>query len=375
MSQRPNIVLLATDSEDSQSKARHYRTAAFALGLTVAHRPNDATKAISPCSDYLALEAAWMCQTYGVPGPSPLAVTVATNKSLAYSYLKHCGLPTLFWIVPIRESDLRASFAGPVIVKPEISSGSFSWHSWGYRIYRNIAEFRLELREKRLTRRFFDYQMHPDSRVGRYLVMEYVGGGVVYSVEAIAKARAFNVYGYFEQHLIPDSRKATRSRSAFFERPPARLGTIGKAFEAFVGLGLRHSVIYFQYVRKGGRPYILDVNVRPGSLLERVAIALGLPFFERLLRYRFGLDRRVDLALPARCLGVRRMSIPIRAGKRRAIFGGECIPVVSEINYDPKRPYDTTPARPIFALPCDSRREFEMRADEIAANTRIVQIR
>src|SRR5262249_37631330 len=137
-----------------------------------------------------------------------------------------------------------------------------------------------------------------------------------------------------------------------------RLRDMVAMIEAFRGIGLRRSVVYLQCVERNGRLFPIDVNLRPGTFWNAVCRAFAIPFFPRALAFMLGWRRDLPVELPERYVGVRRIFFEPRPGRHQAILAGDCVPLIDELFYDPRRPYDREHAWPMFAVPCRSVREF-----------------
>jgi hypothetical protein len=363
---RENIVLLTTWSRESRSKMRQYAAAAAELGLDVREEhPDRRTAGVIACSDHRAVDAAWLCHKHGIPGSDPVAATVATNKSLAYSFIESRGFRTLRWEVPLSEADLRDGLRKPVIVKPDRGSGSRSDHPWGYQAFRSAKAFLDYLRRTRQLQAFLDYQRAPSHWWGRYLLMEYVPGRLYGVAAAIADGRVA-VYDTHGLATMPDSMLI---ETTLFGEQHEDMRAIARIAEAFAALGLRRTVLYTQCVARGGRLYPIDFNLRPGTMFDLLVGVLRLPFYAQALSFFLGRHRKMRFRWPSRYLGARRMHLPLRPGRRKVSFGPGAIPVVSEFHYDPRKPYDSGHALPIFAVRCTGRRDFDRRSRAVIART------
>ena len=63
------------------------------------------------------------------------------------------------------------------------------------------------------------------------------------------------------------------------------------------------------------------------------------------------------------------MNAPLQPGRREVTFGAGAIPLMSDLHYDPSRPYDTGHALPVFAVQCSGWRDFDRRAEAVIAGT------
>jgi len=368
MKSKRNIVLLGTDSRDSRAKARYYTRAARELGLAVRDYPDRRTLAVLPCSDFLAVDAARLARAHGIPGPDPLAVTIAGDKSLAYEFLRSRGFRTLFWHVPTREEDLGIALDCAVIVKPEKGSGSFAGYPWAYKTFRNLRAFGRYLKTRKLHRKFFEYQSRPDSLLGRFFVMEYAPTSVIHSVAAVVGDKRVEECAVGDLTTHPETKMPMSMIVGKRHREAAAAFAM---IEAFAKAGLRRSVVYLQCIEHKGRLYPMDVNLRTGTLWAAAAEGLDLRLHTRILAFQLGLEPRLRFRWPAPYVGVWRMPLPLEGGRRRVIFGDGCIPLITELSYDPKKPYDIGHAWPMFAVAFRGYEDFDARADAIMASAEI----
>jgi hypothetical protein len=363
---RRNIVLLSTDSRESESKKLHYTEAAASLGLEVRAYPDRRTECVLACSDFRAVDAAWLCKLHGIPGSDPIAASIASQKSLTYQFLQSRGFRTLHWQLPIELRDLQHSFDRPVIVKPDRGSGSFARHPWGYRVFASVDAFRRYLVRNRLLGTFLRYQADPSSGSGRYIVMEYVACKSMFGVASIIGAKRATVYDVHGMRAM--SRSMIVDRILFGERH-RDMASVAAVAQAFAEIGLRRTVLYVQCVERAGKLYPIDINLRPGTMFDLAASALGHPFYKEALSVFLGRQARMRFSWPSKCVGVRRMSLPLKAGTRRATFGPGGIPLIEKFSYDPARPYDLGHAWPTFAVQCSDRVDFDRRAGSVIART------
>ncbi len=366
-----NIVLLGTDSRESHSKAKHYAEAARELGLAVRTHPDQRTIGVFPCSDHSAGETASLCRLHGIPGPDPIAVAIASNKSHAYHFLASEGFRVLYWHTPVCEDDLAGDFDRPIIVKPECGSGSFARHDWGYRTFRNVSAFRRYLEARRLKRAFFTHQENPYSGSGRYIFMEYVDARDLYIVAAVVGDRNLAVCLRGSARIMPGPKVLDR---ILVGKPHRDADSIVEMITAFAKAGLRRTVVYVQCVERGGRLYPIDINLRPGTMWELAADALGLRLYTRMLGFMLGLEDRFRFKWPAPYVGIRRMNLPLSDGRRKVRFGPGCIPLISKLSYDPEKPYDLGHAWPMFAVLCDRPEQFDSRARAVIKAARITTL-
>lgn len=371
-SQARNVVLLSTGGKESESKRLHFAQAADALGFRVADRPDRHTACVIPCSDFKAFEAALMCREHGVPGPDPIAASIATHKSLTYHFLARRGFRTLRWSIPLEDSDLKHGFDRPVIVKPDRGSGSYAVHPWAYRVFGSVSAFRRFLVRNRLLEGFLRYQGTPSYWNGRYLVMEYVPNARLYGVAAAIGDRKAKIYDVHEMGNAPGSAVVDRILFGETHRDMESIAAIPKAFAS---IGLRRVVCYVQCVERAGRLYPIDLNLRPGSMFDLAVDALKLPFYTDLLRVFTGVDQKMRFAWPHPRVGVRRLVGVLRPGTCDVTYGAGGIPLVDRISYDVSRRYDLGRAWPLFAVPCRNRGEFERKSAAIAEATTISQKR
>jgi hypothetical protein len=366
-----NIVPLSTDSVESSEKARSWARAARRLGLSVRAHPDRSTLAVLPCSDSRLRDAAWLARSHGVPGPDPAAAVVVASKALAYDFLRGKGFDMLFSYVPLAGADLELKFERPVIVKPEYGSGTYAPHPWGYQVFESMAELRAHFRRARLERRFFEYQAMPDPRAGRYLIMEYVPSGWTHAVQCIVGDGEVEVFDQFSCTLRPES--MTVKTVVLGERLAQERKLVAMARE-FARLGLRRSLLTIQCVERAGTLYPIDFNVRVGALFDRFNKKRDLGFYECALRFLLGESESMGFAWPAPRVGIHRMYLPLRPGRWRAHFGAGAIPLVSEVAYDPRKPYDFGYAWPGFAVLSESKDGALRKVDEVLAATTVSRV-
>src|SRR2546425_5313040 len=368
---RPNIVPLAANSFESREKARNWARAAHRLGLAVRRHPDRHTVAILPCSDSRLRDAAWLARNHGIPGVDPSAAAVVSSKALAYDFLRGKGFDMLFSYVPLARADLEMKFARPVIVKPEYGSGTYAPHPWGYKVFDSLAAFRRQLRRDRLESRFFEYQARPDPQTGHYLIMEYVPTGWTHAVQCVLGDDGVRVFDQFSCTLWPES--MTVQTVVLGERLPGASAIVAMARE-FWRLGMRRSLLTIQCVERAGRLYPIDFNVRVGALFDRLDRKCGLGFYDHTLRFLTGRTERMGFAWPSPRVGIHRMYLPVRPGRWRAAFGPNAIPLVTEVAYDPRKPYDFGYAWPGFAVLGASKADALRKVDAVLAATTVSRV-
>jgi hypothetical protein len=363
---RRNIVVLRSDSQDSLAKTDAFSAAARSLGLEVREQPDRDTLAILPASDFRALDAAWMARTYGVPGPDPVMVAIATSKSLTYEFLRRRGFPLLRWCVPQSARDLGVRWPGPVFVKPDAGSGSVSAKPWGYRAFPSLLDFQRFLVRGNLTAQFYQAQRDPQQR---HLVMEYVAARELWSIATVAGDGPAMLYDTNVMTAMP--RWNVIERLLVGARHPDT-GSALRMARALAAAGLRRSVIYVQCMQRGGRLYPMDLNLRPGTMWSHCAQALGVRAHEEILAVLLGLKARPSIKWPAPYVGVAR--VPMRSGPAevRAEFRHRAaIPLIERTAFARSRPLDNGQAWPRFAVLCERPRDFARKARAIIAATRI----
>jgi hypothetical protein len=273
--------------------------------------------------------------------------------------------------VPLAGADLEVKFERPVIVKPEYGSGTYAPHPWGYRVFESMAELRAHFRRGGLGRRFFEYQAQPDPRAGRYLIMEYVPTDWTHAVQCIIGDGEVDVFDQFSCTLRPKS--MTVQTVVMGERLPQARQIVAMA-RAFARLGLRRSLLTIQCVERAGTLYPIDFNVRVGALFDCLNKKRGLGFYERALRYMLGRSEAMGFRWPAPRVGIHRMYLPFRPGRWRAAFGAGAIPLVTEVAYDPRKPYDFGYAWPGFAVLSTSKAETLKKVEAVLAATTVSRV-
>lgn len=364
-----NIVLLGSDSSDSRLKSEAYGTAARRLGLETRDYPDRHTAAVIPTSDSRALDAAWMARHHGIPGPEPIAVAIASSKSLAYEFLCARGFALLPWMVPSDERDLEHDLGGRVIVKPDVGSGSTGTAPWSYRVFADLRDFRRYLSREGLMRRFIARQRYGS---GRHLAMRYVEQSEIFAVQTVAGDGAPVLYDCHTVRPMPGSK--VTGRILIGARHP-RTGDALRMADALAKSGLRRSVIFLQCVSMRGRLYPIDLNLRPGSLWSRAAVRFGVPAFEELLMRLLGRKRAPRIRWPAPYVGVGRVPLRLRPGTFRVEHSGDAVSLVDMVRSRPRKYYDIGQAWPMLAVACQRPKEFDTRWPAAVAATRLVPTR
>lgn len=368
---RGNIVPLFTDSVESRKKARSWAAAARGLGIGVRRDPDRHTLAVIPASDLRLRDAAWLGRSYGVPGTDPAAAAILASKALTYDFLRAKGFEMLFSYVPLVRADLYIRFDRPVIVKPEHGSGTHASHPWGYKVFASMAELRAYLRRRRLERQFFEHQANPLASVGRYLVMEYVPSEWLHAVECVLNDGEVDVFNQYSITLRPKA--MTMKTGVMGERLRDARNIVAMARE-FARLGVRRSLLIIQCVERAGILYPIDFNVRVAALVDRLNQVCGLGLYERALRFMLGRSERIGFRWPAPRVGLHRLYLPVRPGRWRADFGAGAIPLVTEVSYDPRKPYDWGYAWPGFAVLGNSKEDALRKVDAVLADTTVTRV-
>jgi hypothetical protein len=366
-----NIVPLRTDSVESREKALSWARAARSLGLRVRSHPDRHTVAVVPCSDGRLRDAAWLGRRHGVPACDPAAAAVLSSKALAYEFLRGKGFEMLFSCVPLAGADLDVKLHRPVIVKPEYGSGSYAPHPWGYRVFESMADLRRWLRRRGFERSFFEYQAQPDWRAGRYLAMEYVPSEWTHAVQCVVADGKVDVFDQFSCTLRP---KAMTVKTVVMGEKLEQAAILVRMAREFARLGLRRSLLTIQCVERDGKLYPIDFNVRVGALFDCFNKKQKLRFYEHALRFMLGESDAMGFAWPSPRVGIHRLYLPLRPGRWRASFGDEAIPLVTEVAYDPKKPYDFGYAWPGFAVLGKSRTDTLARVQRVLADTTVTRV-
>lgn len=309
-----------------------------------------------------------MCRTWGIPGPDPVAAGILTSKALTYELLRQRGHAVLFSYVPLSMEDLELRFDRPVIVKPERGSATYSVYPWGYRVFKGVAGFRRYLDEQGLAGQFFQYQREPHAAVGRFLIMEFVDCKWLRYVQIAIDGSGARVFAHSTDTVRPET--LTVDKVIFAERLK-QIEAVTAIGGEFARLGFHRALMMMQFVEKRGRLYPIDFNFRPAPAFDRLAVALGLQFYEKALAFLLGRADHIQLAWPAPCVGLQRMYLRPRKGRYEADFGPGAIPLITQVAYDPARAYDFGYAWPMFAATASNRPEFLRKARRIVAQTRI----
>lgn len=365
-----NIVLLTGSSGESREKARSWARAAATLGLKVCRTPDRGTRAVLACSDHRFVDAAWLAQAYGAPGPDPAAAVIASSKALAYQYLRSRGFPMLPFIVPESEDELAVPWSGPVMVKPEHGSGSFAVHPWGYRVFDSLRGLRQFLARGRHGDAFFENQARPHPDSGRYFVMEYVETQRLYTTHFALSDRKVAAYDHWVTYTHPETRQV---ESQFCGQRHPRSGDIAAMARAFLRLGLRRTLLTIQCVERGGRLFPIDFNFRVAPTVDRLWTVLRSSFYVDALRFLTGRSPKLDFAWPSPRMGIHRL-LGFKAPRgARVRFGPECIPLVDSVSYDPRKPYDIGYVFPMFAFRCRDHADFHSRLRAALSDIRVVR--
>jgi len=368
---KSNIVLLASHSRESAAKEQQYRSAAEALGLEVVPYPNARTLGVFACSDFRSVDAANLSALHGVAGPDVLATTIATQKSLAYRHFSGHGFSTLWAHAPQRVEDLLLDLPYAIIVKPDKGSGSFAEHPWAYQRYRSLHHFHDWLAAQDLLEAFLAYQNDPNSWYGRYLTMEYIGDSDVYTAAAVAGLDRLVIH---ESGRLRFTRDSMQCEWMLLGESHPRHEQIGRMIQSLHDIGLRQSIIYIQCVEKEGDLCPIDINLRPGTMPDRAFHGLELPFYKAALAYMLGLASTLEFVWPAPYVGIRRVVLPLQQGRRQAAFGAGCVPLIRELAYDSRRPYDLGHAWPMFAVTGHDAAHCAQLAESLAGNMQLSPI-
>lgn len=366
-----NLILLATDSRESRQKAKSWRLAARKLGISIRSRPDRATTAILPCSDHTLTQAAWLCQTYNVPGPSVAAAAIASSKALTYEFLRSRGFEMLFYLLPLRRADLHVPFNGPIIVKPERGSGSYSALPWGYRVFDSMADFRRFLRVRKLEDAFLDRQWKNAARSGGDVIMEYIEAPSIRGLVSVSSDESVESFTEYTATVDPATLKITSA--VYGERIPGMDRVVGMLRE-FVALGLRRSVLMVQCVAKQGKLHLIDLNFRTSPLFDRMNGVLQTEFYEKALLFMIGRRRNTPFSWPAPRAGVLRHYAALGPGNYRVRYGPDCIPLVNRFARGKEKPYDYAYLHPAFGLLCNNFEDFEKRAAKALSELRIEKL-
>jgi hypothetical protein len=368
---KPNIVLLGVDSRDSRHRVRGWKKAARARGLTVRPYPDRGTRAVIPCTDHRVVDAAFLAQMHGVPGPDPVAATILTSKVLASEFLRSRGFDALFLSVPMQPRDLDLPFRRPIIVKPERGTGGAGVHPWAYRIFDGTADFKRYLRRSRVEERFFDYQKDPHPIAGRYFVQEFVETKWLNVVRMSIGESRVSVFEQSAFTVHPGSRKVESRISG--EPLEGRERIVAMARE-FGRIGFHRAILLIQCVRARGALQPIDFNFRISAAFDLQNEALGLDYYEKALAFLLGDEDRVTYSSPKPHIGVHHMYLRPRKGKYEVEFGAGCIPLITKLTYDPAKPYDYGHAWPTFGVICRDRRDFMRQVKKLVGSAKLRRV-
>jgi hypothetical protein len=368
---KPNIVLLGIGSRDSRHRARGWTKAARARGLAVRSYPDRATRAVIPCTDLRVVDAALLARMHGVPGPDPVAATIVTSKALAFEFLRSRGFDVLFSRVPLSRRDLNLPFKRPVILKPETGSGGVGVHPWAYRIFDGTADFKRYLARARVEKRFFDYQMDPHPVAGRYFIQEFVETKWLHVVRmSIGETRV----SVFEQSAFTVHPRLMKVENRISGEPLPGAGRIVAMAREFGRIGFHRAILLIQCVRARGMLQPIDFNFRISAAFDLQNEALGLNYYEKALAFLLGREDRVTYSSPRPHIGVHHMYLKPRKGRYEVEFGAGCIPLITQVTYDPRKPYDYGHAWPAFAVICSDRRDFLQQVKKVVGSAKLRRV-
>jgi hypothetical protein len=372
MAAADNIVLLSGSSEESRQKALSWARAANTLGLRVRRTPDRGTGAVLACSDHRFVDAAWLAHAHGAPGPDPAAAVIASNKALAYQYLRSRGFEMLNFLVPESEAELAVPWSGPVMVKPERGSGSYALHPWGYRVFDSLRDFRRFLERSRNTHAFFEHQSRPHPDSGRYFAMEYVDTQRLYTTHFAYSDREMVAYDHWVTYTHPVTKLV---ESQFCGQRHPQSATVAAMAKQFLRLGLRRTLLTIQCVERRGELFPIDFNFRVAPTVDRLWNVMRSSFYVDALEFLIGRSAKLDFAWPSPRMGIHRM-LGFRAPRgARVEFGPGCIPLVDSVSYDARKPYDIGYVFPMFAFPCRDHADFQTRLKAALASVRVVRPR
>ena len=368
---KPNIVLLGVGSRDSRHRARNWKKAARARGLAVRSYPDRATRAVIPCTDLRVVDAALLGRMHGVPGPDPVAATIVTSKALAFEFLRSHGFDVLFSRVPSCRQDLDLPFRRPIMLKPERGSGGVGAHPWAYRTFDGTADLKRYLSRAGVENRFFEYQTDPHPVAGRYFIQEFVETKWLHVVRMSISETGPSV---FEKSAFTVHPRLMKVENRISGEPLPGIERIVAMAREFGRLGFHRAILLIQCVRARGVLQPIDFNFRISAAFDLQNEALGLDYYEKALAFLLGHEGRVAYSSPKPHIGVHHMYLRPRKGRYEVEFGADCIPLITQVTYDPKKPYDYGHAWPAFAVICRDRRDFLRQVREVVDSAKIRRV-
>jgi hypothetical protein len=368
---KENIVLLGIGSRDSRHRARNWKRAARARGLAVRSYPDRATRAVIPCTDLRVVDAASLARMHGVPGPDPAAATILASKALAFEFLRSRGFDLLFSRIPLCRQDLDLPFRRPIIVKPERGSGGVGHHPWAYRIFDGTADFKRYLSGARMEKRFFEYQADPHPASGRYFIMEFVE---TQWLNVVRMAVSENRVSVFEQSAFTVHPGSMKVESRISGEPLQGIERIVAMAREFGRIGFHRAILLIQCVRARGLLQPIDFNFRTSAAFDLQSEVLGLKYYEKALAFLLGDEQRVAYSSPKPHIGVHHMYLRPREGSYEVKFDANCIPLITRVSYDPKKPYDYGHAWPTFCVICKDRGDFLRQVREVVGSAKLQRV-
>jgi hypothetical protein len=308
---------------------------------------------------------------HGVPGPDPVAATIVTSKALAFEFLRSRGFDVLFSRVPLHPRDLGFPFKRPIILKPERGSGGVGVHPWAYRTFDGTGDLKRYLSRARMERRFFEYQRDPHPIAGRYFIQEFIDTKWLHVVRMSIGEKRTSVFEQSAFTVHPGSKKVESRISG--EPLPGMQRIVAMARE-FGRIGFRPAILLIQCVRASGVLQPIDFNFRISAAFDLQNEVLGLNYYEKALAFLLGQEDRITYSSPRPHIGVHHMYLRPRKGRYEVEFGAGCIPLITQVTYDPKKPYDYGHAWPAFAVICRDRRDFMRQVKKVVDSAKLRRV-
>lgn len=297
------IVILHSTSRESINKANQFAGAAVELGCTpflttIEDTPEELLAkvegkivAVLPCSDSCSEFAASLAQRVGlISGDTSL--NALGSKTGSYSILESLGFPVLpHHLVNTIDDIANSPLAGPVFIKPDRSSGAFSPHPWGYKMFVSKEALVDYLVSNDYVREFESdgYKEH----IGSYLLMEAVTGvDGMFCVSAVQREDAVSTFGrcfvYVENtdHFY---------RYCHFDDSLSELSAVESLIGKMWDAGLKSPFLYIQCLKKNGVLYPIDVNTRLSTYLDSYATKFDKDFYRRALQFILGQEQKLSL--------------------------------------------------------------------------------
>ena len=247
--------------------------------------------AVAAFTEFCAVQAAALADFLGLPGPGAGAVRTARNKFLTKTACRGLGAYLPDFRLVRTEDDVRAFLAdgdGPVVLKPVNAAGAYGVALLEVPgdVAPALAGFRRDQERERAARsgvRCADQVL---------LVERYVDG-IEVSVESLTH-RGRTVTFAIHDKWVPV--EGPYFLEQYFVTPSPRIGpeteaAIVRATAAVLDrIGFRDGVTHVEFRVRAGKPYLVEVNPRPGGRLvvDSVYHSTGVNLVEAHVRSLLG---------------------------------------------------------------------------------------